>query len=914
MPSPIGPIVIKFLADTKELGSGLSRASSLIRDWSLVVTGLTQGISNAFRIIAEVGIKAVTVSLAGLTAAFLITAKSGADFEDNMVRTFAILQESAGATQRDLAALTEEARRLGRDTLASGTQAAEGMMVLARAGFDVKEIMTATQSVIDLSIVGNMSVAESATAAASAMRGFGLEATDLAKVNDVLAKASSLANTDIRLLSSALSFVAPLSRAAGISIEETATAIDILSNAGIRGSRAGTTLRRMLSVLLAPTGRAKKAFNEMNLTFVDSEGKIDSLSSVLRKLESAGLNAAETMEIFGLRAGPGVAALLGAGSAAFDKLKGQIEDSEGAADRMSQAFRTSVKGRVLDLSASIKDLGLAFSEEFKKPLADTIFAIRNWLVNLVEALEKTKFFKAIIKGLGEVLSPIISKIKEMASSFADFLTALTPEIIAKFFDSIRDKITNFINSLEEDKQNIIDFFEAAIAPALFLIKLVVSLVKSFLGLPAPLQKAITLIVGLSTGILILAGGIVPLISLVVLLGLAFGPTRVAFFNLISLMFRGTPIIAGVGVASASASAGVTALGGAFGLLLKRLFIISIIIIGVISLIKILKGVFSATQGEGFMKGFNESILKLPGALDNSLDEMKTKVSEKNIFGDLTAQLRAQMKLQVESGNFGKGFGKGMLPKGLSQRESIIEAREKRKRRREEAEDRIKAFRKRNEESGIFDARKLSQDAQILKRARTGGFADVPAITKPGTLDNAKNFLRAMARIQERLSGIGRNRAIQQLVKDFDGLQRPEALEQLRGNLKTVIGDNKFGPGSNLLFNFPTGEELIRAGILSISDIITPPKEEDKSEKGISNLSANALRLGKTLEETAELLRPKTSEQMVEEAGEKLKEVEGIFSGLNVELKSSIATERALRQVKDGIFDIDRFGDIDPTTS
>ena len=131
MPSPIGPIVIKFLADTKELGSGLSRASSLIRDWSLVTTGITQGITNAFKTIASVGVKALTVGLAGLAGAFLLTAKGGADFEDNMVRTFAILQESSGATENDFRRLTEEARRLGRDTLASGKEA--GLYKLARS-------------------------------------------------------------------------------------------------------------------------------------------------------------------------------------------------------------------------------------------------------------------------------------------------------------------------------------------------------------------------------------------------------------------------------------------------------------------------------------------------------------------------------------------------------------------------------------------------------------------------------------------------------------------------------------------------------------------------------------------------------------------------------------------------------------
>jgi len=653
----VGEIFIDIFANNNRLRGSLAQASSLIRDWSLVVTGLTQGITNAFRTIASVGIKAVVIALTTLTTAFIITAKSGADFQDNIVRAFVIMRESSGATKESLVALTKEAIRLGSETLFSATQAAIGLQTLARAGFTTQQAIAAIGPVLDLAIVGNIELAEASNIATASMFGFGLEATDMTKVVDVLSLASSQANTTISLLGSALGFVAPVAFSAGLSIEETASAIGVLSNAGIRGSRAGTTLRRALSILLAPTGRAKKIFDELGLTFNNTEGGLISFTEIIAKLNKANLTAAETQTIFGRIAGPGMAALLRQGSGALSNLTNKLEGAQGAADRMSQSFRTTVKGRVRDLGASIINLGLAFSEKFNKPLADTIFAVRNYVKEITEALQSTGIFKAVVEGTISAISPLTDRIALLATRFKEFLLGLTPEDITSFFETIRIRIDEFIKKLIENTDAIVSFFKGAIAIIKGFLNPVIFLVKVFNGFSDSTKRVVGFLLGLTSTLLLLTGGLIPIISLYVLFNLfvtknAIIAIKAAVANM-TLAGSNTAVAATAKTAT-GAMAGFTASAKGLFLILSKL---ALVVSGLVSVF-----LLAAAAGRGFAKvfetknitkfaeGFEEGVDMIKGIFENlpslfgkNLEDMKTQVDTADMFGSLPKQLQDALK-------------------------------------------------------------------------------------------------------------------------------------------------------------------------------------------------------------------------------------------------------------------------------
>ena len=169
--------------------------------------------------------KNVTIPLVGIGTA---AAKTAMDFEYQMSRVEAI----SGATGEELATLEEQAKELGRTTQYSAVQSAEAMEQLASAGFEANEIYTAMPGLLDLAATDNIELARAAEIAAAAINGFGLEASDVGHVADVLAESAARTNASVSSLGYSFKYVAPYSAALGVTIEETAAAIGILSDAG----------------------------------------------------------------------------------------------------------------------------------------------------------------------------------------------------------------------------------------------------------------------------------------------------------------------------------------------------------------------------------------------------------------------------------------------------------------------------------------------------------------------------------------------------------------------------------------------------------------------------------------------------------------------------------------------------------
>lgn len=516
----IGEIDVQITATTSKLRANLAQASSLIRDFSLVSQGLTSGISEAFRQVSDVAIKGLQIGIAALVGSFALAAKVGADFEDEMLRAFTIMKEGGNAAVDSLSKMTSTALELGRETLFSAIDAAQGMQVLARAGFNTREVLDSIGPVMNLAIADNLELAESADIVIAALRGFNLETRDAGRVTDILALGAAKANTNVSTLGEAFKYVAPVAAGMGISIEETVAAIGILSDAGLKGSLAGTTLRRAFSELISPTAKSKKILDELGIVTVTSAGKLRPFASILSDLKTKGMTAAQAMEVFGLRGGPGMVALLSRGSGALRDLTNALENSKGTAEDMSQAFRTTVKGRVRDLTASIVDLGLAFSEKFKKPLADAIFSVRNFIVDIVNVGNRTGIFRTIIMGVQDVLKPIIGLIKELAADFKAWLSTLTAKDVLQFFSGIKKGIEAFIESFKKGEVGAIvkDTLNVFIELGKTVIGTIQGITKAWMALPQGFRDAIRPLFIVSAVILKLFGGVMNIIFLFITLG------------------------------------------------------------------------------------------------------------------------------------------------------------------------------------------------------------------------------------------------------------------------------------------------------------------------------------------------------------------------------------------------------------
>jgi TP901 family phage tail tape measure protein len=290
---------------------------------SQTVSGLGSSIQTALGA-AAIG------AVAGLGAAFVGSAKTAMDFEKQLSAISAV----SGATASQLDGIRSVALQLGKDTSFSASEAAAGMEEMVKAGVSLGDVMGgAGRAALDLAAAGGLSVAESATIASNAMNVFSLKGSDMAHVADVIAGAANASAIDVHDFGFSLSSVGAVAATVGLGLEDTATAIAVLGQAGLKGSDAGTSLKTMLLNLDPASKTARAAMKDLGLItaeganqFFDAQGKAKSLGEIAGILQKsiAGLtkeqqiNALQT--IFGTDAIRAAAIMAKAGSAGFEEM------------------------------------------------------------------------------------------------------------------------------------------------------------------------------------------------------------------------------------------------------------------------------------------------------------------------------------------------------------------------------------------------------------------------------------------------------------------------------------------------------------------------------------------------------------------------------------------------------------------
>ena len=317
---------------------------------------------------------------------------TGNDFEAQMSRVQAI----AGATGDELEQLTQQAMDLGAETSFSASEVAEGMENLASAGFNTQEIMEAMPGLLDLAASSGADLATSSEIAASAIRGFGLDASSSAHVADVFAEAAARTNAQTEDMGEAMKFIAPAANTMGLKIEEVAAAIGIMSDAGIKGSQAGTTLRGALSRLTKPTDKMTKVMDNLGISFYDNEGKMKSLTEMISMLQDATKDLTDEQKqnalttLFGTESLSGMLALINRGPDDLKNLTKEFENCDGAASDMADTMLAAsdmadtmldnTQGALESLSGSFETAGIAI----QKALAPEIKKLAKWIQGLVD--------------------------------------------------------------------------------------------------------------------------------------------------------------------------------------------------------------------------------------------------------------------------------------------------------------------------------------------------------------------------------------------------------------------------------------------------------------------------------------------------------------------------------------------------
>lgn len=317
---------------------------------------------------------------------------AAANFERSMNKVRAVTK----GTSSDFKAMDTQAKELGRTTQFSASQAADAMSFLGMAGLDAKEIMDAMPATLNLAAAGNLELATAADIASNVMSGFGAEAKDLGQFVDVLAAGFTNSNTDLNQLGEAMANAAPVASGFGVSIEETTAAIGLLSNAGIQGGAAGTSLKNILVQL-------DEKSESLGLSLYDAAGNMIPLSDQLAQLESKGLSTSDIMGNFGKIAGPGLLALMKQGSSGLSDLTDTLENSGGTAKKVADEQLKGFTGAMTKLKSATNNLGIEFGNVLL-PLIEKMVKFLNKLISKWTSLDND--MKVVIVTIGIIAAAI----------------------------------------------------------------------------------------------------------------------------------------------------------------------------------------------------------------------------------------------------------------------------------------------------------------------------------------------------------------------------------------------------------------------------------------------------------------------------------------------------------------------------
>ena len=386
--SSLASINIKFLADL----AGFSKQMQNV-DRQLQQTG---------KKLQSTG-KSLSIGLTAPIAAFGTLAVSAfANLEQELAKVRAV----SGATDKQFAALEKNARMLGETTRFTATEVAGLQLNYSKLGFNPEEILEVTQATLELSLATGEDLAQSATVAASTLRGFGLDATETQRVVDVMAKSFSSSALDLMKFETAMAVVAPVAKTAGQSIEDTTGFLSVLVNAGIDASTAGTGLRNI---------------------FLDLAEKGITLEQALGSIVNSSNKNATALELFGKR-GATVATVLADN---FDQAKNFTQaynEAGGSAARMAAIMDNTLQGSFFRLKSAAEGFAISIGETLAPFINKVAGLVTKLISGFTELSPNTKRFIVILGGIAAAVGPLLALAGTILPAIATGFAILTGPI------------------------------------------------------------------------------------------------------------------------------------------------------------------------------------------------------------------------------------------------------------------------------------------------------------------------------------------------------------------------------------------------------------------------------------------------------------------------------------------------------
>ena len=394
----------------------------------------------------EMYTKAVGAAAAGITA---FAVKSGADFEEGM----STVQALSGATGDSMDLLKEKALSLGASTKFTAKEVSDGFSYMGMAGWNAAEMLGGIDGVINLAAASGEDLGLVSDIVTDSLTAFGMEASDASRYADILAQASTNANTNVAMMGETFQYCAPIAGAMGYKVDDLATAIGVMANAGIKGSMAGTSLRSIMTNLSAPTDASAAAMEKLGISITDEAGNMKPFAEVVSQLREgfAGLSEAEQAAAAKAIAGkPGMSGLLAIVNTSeedFNDLSKAVGNCYGAAKEMADVKLDNLNGDVTYLKSATEGLGNTLYDLMNNKLRSGVQAVTMLVTKLNDGIRFGRDMTKVFKDISTNVNILVERaLKQLVNNLPTFLKGFNTIFIG-IIDQLIDMLPELVNRL-----------------------------------------------------------------------------------------------------------------------------------------------------------------------------------------------------------------------------------------------------------------------------------------------------------------------------------------------------------------------------------------------------------------------------------------------------------------------------------
>ena len=518
-------ISIKITGTSKQLEAACKAAAASVSSMEKNISGSGSAAKNAANggytvlknVVANLATSVVQNTISGLKSLATTVVSTGKDFDSAMSKVSAV----SGATGSELDALRQKAKEMGASTKFTASEAADAFNYMAMAGWKTGDMLDGISGIMNLAAASGSDLATTSDIVTDALTAFGLSAADSGRFADVLAAASSNANTNVEMMGATFKYAAPVAGALGYSIEDTAVAIGLMANAGIKADQAGTSLRSIMQRLASDTGGAATAAKALGVEISNADGSMRPLSDVTSELRTAfsklsqeeKVNAAKT--IAGANAMSGLLAIVNSSDADFEKLTSAVNNSSGAAENMANTMLDNLGGALTILKSEWEATTLALYEgdmtgfftnlgkvlkDVGKLIVEAMPTIVDGLMSVIDAVAQDvpqmliQIAPVIMNGILDVFNYLMMNAGMLVQSLIDLFLQVANTVIERLpeiFTSVVDGIMGVLITLSEP-QNLQLILQAALTLLLKIVEAIPQMITSLANcLPTIIDNIIT---------------------------------------------------------------------------------------------------------------------------------------------------------------------------------------------------------------------------------------------------------------------------------------------------------------------------------------------------------------------------------------------------------------------------------------